>query len=240
MISDKQDIEHILDLNLSFIEKRSYLSLDFIKHQKKNIIKLIGNKEFFDELARIIFLFLDADKNGEINENDIKLIKKSFNRNGTIRLVNLITNLTEALLILIAKYDKPQLKFDKKALEDIVMGTLIYVIFQYLPSNEQDEYYAIVEMIINMYLTLKSVDRMTGMVSNVTNALRDNAGCWCFKKKCDIESLLQRDMENIRGYGKELKDNGHMIIRMEELERLNRDNVTRSEVHDFVEDIYML
>jgi hypothetical protein len=220
---EQNNIKHIMELNLSFIERRSFISLDFVRTQLDNIVKLIGNEQFYDEVYKTVFNFLDADSDGDIDNDDIKLIKETFKEGGATKLLVVTTNLVEAIVSLIAKFDRHKLKFDPQALEDIVIGTIIYVIFQYLPEEDEDEYYSIVEMILNIYVTMKSIGKATGVIDDIKRLFKKKGICGCCKadKEAALDDRIERANHDLNMGSKSLKKDGQLIKRVHAWEEKN-------------------
>lgn len=222
---EQNKIKQIMDLNLSFIEKKSFISLNFVRAQLDNIVKLIGNEKFYDEIYTTVFNFLDADENGYIDNNDIKLIKETFKEGGASKLLAVTTNLVEAIVSLIAKFDRHKLKFDPKAIEDIVIGTIIYVIFQYIPEDNEDECYEIIEMILNIYMTMKSIGKAAGVLDDIKRLLSKKGVCGCCKsdKEVALDNKIERANYDLSIKSKSLKKDGELIQKIHIWEKKNND-----------------
>jgi len=210
---ERDKIRKILELNISYVEKNSYVNLAFIRTQIDNITKLIGNADFYREISNLVFQIIDVNKDGLFDDKDIALVKELLRGGDTVKIIQLAIPVLDGALGLIAKYDKHTFKFDYNVLEDIVFGTIIYTMFQYVPDVAK-QHYQLIDILINMYISIKSMNETKALIDHINNFFKRKGWC-CYRKsrdQCcdDLDRHLEKIVANIRVRSSSLKDQQSM------------------------------
>lgn len=221
---NQAEIKKILDKNLKYINDNSIIDLEFVEEHLNYLIRLIGNEVFMQSLKDALYEVFDQNNDKKFSSEDIKILKEYFtSENSITNATTFCLRLITIVMDLIAKFDHKVFKYDKDAIENIVLGILIYIILEFSEKDEETQK-NITEMLNTIYTTIRFADSTLQISNKIKKMFKKNNWCGCITNNCvDVNYELEREIiENrliLRNTSSNVKEISRLKQKIQELEK---------------------